>query len=152
MLQLPSTAQSRRNRSRLVGSVAGLAAFLALTGKAQARSNEDAGDALVALDDLPNVASVELRDDGSVLIRFQDGSTRILTAGEVIVENGVVYLDPAAQAEMAIEGGSDLLLVGLGVAAVAGAVALASDGGDEEPPASGEHGPHHHLGRCHQRR
>jgi Outer membrane efflux protein len=45
----------------------------------------------------------------------------------------VVYLDPAAQAEMALEGGTAIVLAGLGVAAVAGVVALSSDGGDQEP-------------------
>ncbi|MBA4081126.1 MAG: hypothetical protein C0496_07670, partial [Erythrobacter sp.] len=113
--------------------MAGLAAFLALTGKAQARTNDDGTDGLVALADMPNVASVELREDGSVLVRFDDGSARLLAPGDVIVENGVVYLDPAAHHEMALEGGSDIVLIGLGVAAVGGAVALlAGGGGDDE--------------------
>jgi Ca2+-binding RTX toxin-like protein len=116
----------------LVGSVAGLAAFIALTGKAQARTPDDATDGLVALADMPDVVAVELREDGSVIVRFADGSARLLAPSDVIVENGVVYLDPAAHPEMALGDGSDILLIGLGVVAVGGAVALLAGGGDDD--------------------
>jgi Ca2+-binding RTX toxin-like protein len=134
MLQLPVPARSSRSRSQLIGSVAGLAAFLALSGKAHARTSGEETEGLVALADMPNVASVELREDGSVLVRFDDGSARLLAPSDVIIENGVVYLDPAAHNEMALGEGSDILLIGLGVVAVGGAVALLAGGEENVAP------------------
>ena len=120
-------------KPRLLGSVAALAAFVALSGKASA-ANAAQSTGLLNIDDLPGVVSSELRDDGSVLLRFEDGSLRVLSAGEVIInENGQIFIDPEAVSELALGGGVDPLIIALAVAGVAGAVvAIASSDDDDD--------------------
>ncbi|MEM6909842.1 MAG: hypothetical protein AAF494_14315 [Pseudomonadota bacterium] len=123
-------------KPRLIGSVAGLAALVALSGKASAANGDAAASqsqGLVDISDLPGVIAHEMRSDGSVVLTFDDGSIRVLSAGEVIVENGVIFIDPQAIAEMELGGGVDPLILALGVLGVAGAaVAIASSDDDDD--------------------
>ena len=125
---------NQTKKPRLIGSVAGLAALVALSGKASASNSEPADIAkggLLNVADLPGVASSELRADGSVLLTFEDGSVRVLSAGEVIVENGVIYIDPDAIAEMEFAGGLDPLIIALGLIGAAGVAIVATSGDDD---------------------
>ncbi len=122
-------------KSRLIGSVAGLAAFIAFSSKASAATGDEGADTpsgLVKVSDLPGVQSSHMRDDGSVVIAFDDGSIRVLSPGEFVVQGGVVFIDPAAVVETPLAGGVDPAILALGVLGLAGAgVAAISGGGND---------------------
>jgi Ca2+-binding RTX toxin-like protein len=124
-------------KPRLVASVAALAAYVSLSGKAQAANADVAAGqttGLVNIDNLPGVVATAMRDDGSVIITFEDGSVRILAPGEFIVEGGEIFIDPAAIAELSLAGGVDPLIIALGVIGIAGAgIAIASSGSNSAP-------------------
>ncbi|MEL7197805.1 MAG: hypothetical protein AAGL10_05760, partial [Pseudomonadota bacterium] len=126
-----------KTRSRLIGSVAGLAAFAAFSTKAQAQEAglpQRADLGLRNILEIDGVVSAELQDDGSVRVTFEDGTVKTLAAGEVIVENGMIFIDVGAGSVMGLGGEASPAIIALGVAAVGGLIAVAASGGDDVVP------------------
>jgi len=126
-----------RLRSRLVASTAGLVAFLALGARANAQSYGADQAQLVDLSSLDGVAAVDLQADGSVLVTMNDGSTMTLAAGDVVVENGVVFADPGVLSAASAAAGIELnpYLIGAGVVGAGLIIAAASGDDDDDAPA-----------------
>ncbi|MEO1073596.1 MAG: cadherin domain-containing protein, partial [Pseudomonadota bacterium] len=127
---------SQTKRPKILGSVAALAAFLAFAGRANAQSYSSDAQGLVDLANMDGVASVMQQSDGSVLVTMDNGETITLAAGEVVVENGVIYADPAVFADVGAAAGLELnpYLIGAGVAGalVIGAASGAYDDDDDD--------------------
>ncbi|MEO0449271.1 MAG: CHRD domain-containing protein [Pseudomonadota bacterium] len=123
------------NRSKLIGSAVSLAAFLMFAGRAQAQSNPTESSSLVDIAGLDGVASVTQQPDGSVLVTFDTGETLSLAAGDVVIENGVVFADPSILAASDANAFTDInpYLIGAGVVGAGVIAAVAGDDGDDAP-------------------
>lgn len=123
-------------RARLLGAAAvagGIA--MAASGKAQAQTGVP--DGFQAASELSNVSSIHVQADGSVELVTTNGETVTMAASDVVVQNGVVYVNSAAAqaagltAAAAAGGGAVIgTLAGLGaIGAAAG-----GGGGDDAAP------------------
>ena len=138
------TYDSQKPRTKLLGSVASLAAFLAFATRAEAQSYSDGSSSLVDISGLDGVVSATPQADGSVLVVMEDGSQRVLAAGDVVIEGGVVFADPDLVMEASAGSGGHVnpYLVGAGIAGAGLIAAAASDGYDDDdddvapPPAN----------------
>lgn len=99
---LPVRQPPARGLSRLHGSTCGFvltALALALPGD-PARALAP-GEGLVDLGDLPGLAEILIRSDGSVLLLFEDGRRIILCAGDATVAEGTgLFVSPETAAEI----------------------------------------------------
>ncbi|MEL6663779.1 MAG: hypothetical protein AAFR33_12335, partial [Pseudomonadota bacterium] len=123
---------TQKTRTKIIGTAASLAAFLAFSGRAQAQGSDTATSGLVDVSTMQGVASVTQNSDGSVLVTMDDGSSFVLSAGDVVIENGVVFADPSAINASVPTG--DLPLNGalIGAAAVGAGVLAAVASGDDD--------------------
>ncbi|MEL6245004.1 MAG: CHRD domain-containing protein, partial [Pseudomonadota bacterium] len=126
---------SPNTRSKLIGSAASLAAFLMFAGRAQAQSYADDSSSLVDIAGLDGVASVTQQGDGSVLVTLDTGETLTLSAGDVVIENGVVFADPSVIADAGAAAGLSInpYLIGAAAVGVGVIAAVASDDDDDAP-------------------
>ena len=126
---------SPNTRSKLIGSAASLAAFLMFAGRAQAQSYSNDSSSLVDVASLDGVASVTQQGDGSVLVTFDTGETLTLSAGDVVIENGIAFADPSVLAASGSNAGIDInpYLIGAGLVGVGVIAAVASDDDDDAP-------------------
>lgn len=117
---------------RSSGLLAGVLAAIGLSGKAAAQAGESG---LVDLSQAEQVSNYQVLEDGSVEVTLQSGQTVTIPADQVVMQNGVVFVDASALAgALEASGLNPLLLAGAGVAAVAG-IAVASDDDDDAAPA-----------------
>ncbi|MEL6569253.1 MAG: CHRD domain-containing protein [Pseudomonadota bacterium] len=124
---------SPNTRSKLIGSAASLAAFLMFAGRAQAQSYADDSSSLVDIAGLDGVASVTQQGDGSVLVTLDTGETLTLSAGDVVIENGVVFADPSVIADAGAAAGLSINPYLIGAAAVGvGVIAAVASSDDDD--------------------
>ncbi|MEO0818451.1 MAG: CHRD domain-containing protein [Pseudomonadota bacterium] len=124
---------SPNTRSKLIGSAASLAAFLMFAGRAQAQSYADDSSSLVDIAGLDGVTSVTQPGDGSVLVTLDTGETLTLSAGDVVIENGVVFADPSVIADAGAAAGLSINPYLIGAAAVGvGVIAAVASSDDDD--------------------
>jgi uncharacterized surface protein with fasciclin (FAS1) repeats len=123
-----------KTRTKIIGSAASLAAFLAFTGRAQAQEAGASATGLVDISGIDGVASVVPLTDGSVRVTMDDGSSMVLSAGDVVIENGVVFADPEVLAAASPEAGHEInpYLIGAGVVGAGLVIAASSDDDDDD--------------------
>ncbi|MCR9130676.1 MAG: cadherin repeat domain-containing protein [Alphaproteobacteria bacterium] len=130
-----------RNGLRAAGAIVGLAGLT--FGNASAQEAGGQGAAWVDPSAIDGVVSVEVLDDGSVRVTFENGRSAVIDAGSVQVVAGQVLVDAAALAaaseDVYILGylADHPVLAGALLAGGAGAAALAlwDDGESNAPPA-----------------
>jgi VCBS repeat-containing protein len=128
-------AEQARGGLTAVALAAGGMAFLSSGANAQGATDVPAG--YQPASDVENVASIHVQADGSVELIMENGQSILIAAGDVLVEDGVVYLTDvsvyeAMQASIvapAASGGGAGLGIAGALAAGGGVAALAVGGG-----------------------
>lgn len=111
-----------------------------LSGSAQATSLLQGPAGYLAASDIAGVASVHVEADGSVRLEMQDGRTLVIDASDVVVQDGVVYVDenaiddaPQSGSEGNGGGAAGILLGALGAGGLAAGLGGGGGGGGAAP-------------------
>ena len=128
-------SQNKKNRlkkkSKLASKIASAAAAGAFMISQEASAQTDSGN-LVNLSSLDGITNAVVQPDGSLLVELANGETFVVPAGDFVVENGQFLVDQNVLDGLAGADGSNLVLLGLGAAALAGIGIAVAGGGDDD--------------------
>ena len=134
----------KKHKLSAQGALAAMAGTLLLAGEASADYVPEDYQNLAQVD---GVQSAMVQADGSLLIILENGQSITVPAGSFAEENGQIFVN-AETLEQFAEGGSELLMAGLGALAVAGGITALGGGDDEvEAPPAPEGRPHPRAAR-----
>ncbi len=122
-----NTSKARRRGG--AGLLAALGGLAFLGDRAAAEQNTG----FTAASEIEGVDQIQRNADGSVTLITEDGRTATIPAEQVSIQDGAVLIANEAIANVEFsDGGNNAVLVGLGVAAVAGGIALAASDDDDD--------------------
>ena len=129
---MKSTKNTPVKKSKLASKMAAAAAAGAFMISQEASAHTTAGEP-VNVAALDGFANASVQPDGSLLVELANGQTFVIPAGDFVEANGQFLVDQNVLEGLIGADGPNLLLLGLGAAAVAGVgIALASGGDDDD--------------------
>ena len=129
---MKSTKNTPVKKSKLASKMAAAAAAGAFMISQEASAHTTAGEP-VNVAALDGFANASVQPDGSLLVELANGQTFVIPAGDFVEANGQFLVDQNVLEGLIGADGPNLLLFGLGAAAVAGVgIALASGGDDDD--------------------
>ena len=128
MAKITKSNKSKKGNAATKAALAAALGAAALSTEANAAETESQA---VNVTSLNNVVSTRRLEDGSLEVVLENGEVVRLSSDSFFEDAGQFLLNPAALAELT-DGSGNLILIGAGIAAIAGIAAAVSGGGDDE--------------------
>ena len=129
---MANTIDKQNSQKKKMAAKAALAAAIGAVALSSEANAAEANTQMVDVASLNNVVSTRRLEDGSLEVVLENGEVVKLSSDSFVEKAGQFLLNPASLAELT-DGNGNLLLIGAGIAAIAGIALAVSDGDDFDP-------------------